>query len=107
MNTESILDSLTDAVKLALQGKAIVNVTKQNLSRAYALSGATSSSNPFGRWQVHVVAVRDTLKATVIYNDYGPKGKGGSSSARQVVTLDNVTDLGTQIGQFLSTGQRG
>lgn len=107
MNSETILDNLTDAVKMALQGKAIVNVTKHNLSRAYSLSGVRGSSSPFGRYQVHLIAMRDSLKATVMYNDYGPKGKGGANSSRESVALDDVADLGAKIGQFLLTGQRG
>ena len=108
MNSETNLDILTEAVKSALQGNALLNITKQNLSRAYALSGADHSrrTSPYGRYQVHVIAQRESLKAVAMFTDYGNNGSGASSS-RVGVTLDNFTDLASQIGSFLTTGKRG
>lgn len=109
MNSETSLDILTEAVKSALQGKAIISVTKQNLNRAYALSRQDSPvagrTAPFGRYQVHVLAQQDGVKATAMFTDYGVNGKGASTS-RIAVMLDNFTDLASQIGQFLTTGRR-
>ena len=107
MNSETNLDILTEAVKVALQGKAILNTTKQSLSRAYSIAGAdhTRRTSPYGRYQVHVHAQQDSMKATVMFTDYGGGGKGAAIS-RVSVMLDNFTDLASQIGQFLSTGRR-
>jgi len=108
MNSETNLDILTEAVKTALQGREILNVTKQSLSRGYSLSSSDSSkrTSPYGRYQVHIVAQRDNLKAVAMFMDYGIKGTGASST-RIGVTLDNFTDLATQVGSFLTTGKRG
>lgn len=109
MNTESTLDALTTAIQITLSSMdttLVLQTTKATLSRGYGLETVRSRSVPYGRYQVHVVATRDKMTGLAVFNDYGVKNKG-SSSSRDSISLLNVDNLAAEIAQFLQTGVRG
>jgi|SRR6185312_7125877 len=111
MNTSTTLDSLTAAIRITVEpivGTTTLKVTSGNLYRAYALIGvgAPTARMPYGRYQVHVMAQRDSSKAVVIFNDYGVS-QSGANSTRSNVDLASLSEVADQLGQFLLSGKRG